>query len=483
MLAELPALRRRCVPRDPGARVVERGTELGVVQSSPIFRRTLSSRESRVRTTSPERSRMDAPKPPLLFLGQALPYPQDSGVAIRTAQAFRMLSSRFDVDALFFYRNAHTSHGPALQTRTGRLRSYGRVETFPIPQENSHGRFALDHLRSLATGRPYTYYAYDSAAYHAALDRLTRASTYEIVHLDSLDLVRYAMRFDARRVACTHHNVESDLLRRRARRDPSPLRRLGMRLQVSRVAAAEAAWCPRFGLNIAVSEGDAAALREIAPGARVEVVPNGVEAPPASAVSEGGTEVLFVGGTSWFPNRDALEFFGRDVLPTLRERHPDVTVRWVGRCSGEERRRWGAEGLDLTGYVNDVAPHYADAACVVVPLRLGGGTRLKILEAWAYGKAVVSTTVGCEGLDARHDANILIADDPQRFVECVSRVLGQPDLRARLGREGRKTVESRYSWQAITPTFTELYQTLLDEVRAPKGAPSRRARPREGSPA
>jgi glycosyltransferase involved in cell wall biosynthesis len=424
---------------------------------------------------------MDDPKPSLLFLGQALPYPLDSGVAIRTFQAFRMLADRFDVDALFFYRRAHTACGPSIEARTERLREFGEVEAFPIPQEESAGRFALDHARSMATGRPYTYYAYDSRRYAAAIEELTAKKRYDVIHLDSLDLVRYADRFDPERVACTHHNVESDLLRRRAARDRSAMRRLGMTLQVNRVAAAEAEWCPRFALNIAVSAEDARALREVAPGARVEVIPNGIEAPSDTLESGEGSSVLFVGGTSWFPNRDALEFFATEVVPALGPAASTTPLVWVGRCSGDERARMARRGIDMAGYVEDLVPYYEDAACVVAPLRVGGGTRLKILGAWGSGKAVVSTTIGCEGLDARDGENILIADGPRDFAKAIDRLIDDPELRMRLGRRARETLEERFSWKAIAPRFTALYEAMLPPGANGTDAGRRPLRYRDGA--
>src|SRR5439155_598375 len=140
--------------------------------------------------------------------------------------------------------------------------------------------------------------------------------------------------------------------------------------------------------------------------------------------------LVFVGELTWFPNRDALEYFSDEILPKVRAIHGGTPVRWVGRASEEVRRQYrDRAGVELTGYVPDVRPYVRDAACYVVPLRVGGGTRLKILEAWAMGKAVVSTAVGCEGLAAHEDRNILIRDDPEDFAQAVRAVLQHGALR------------------------------------------------------
>jgi glycosyltransferase involved in cell wall biosynthesis len=174
---------------------------------------------------------------------------------------------------------------------------------------------------------------------------------------------------------------------------------------------------------------------------------------------------VFVGGTTWFPNRDGLEWFALAVLPELERLNWNSEVTWVGRATREEIDRFNAiKGLKLTGYVDDIRPFVHAASCFVVPLRVGGGTRLKVLDAWAMGKAVISTRLGAEGLDARHDENILLADDPVEFAQAVIRVLQHAGLRSRLGTSARATVERLYSWDGIGTGMRALYRSVLQDV-------------------
>jgi len=214
-------------------------------------------------------------------------------------------------------------------------------------------------------------------------------------------------------------------------------------------------------LNVTMSERDRDRLARLAPGSRIAVVPNGVNIDEFQPDSTRGTGIAYVGGTSPFPNLDALEFFAEDVLPHLRAAAPDEPVRWIGRASPKQQQDYAARyGIELTGYVEDVKPLLRDAACHIVPLRIGGGTRLKILSSWAMGKPVVSTSVGCEGLAAVDGENILIRDEPAAFAEAVARVLDDSALGRRLGERARETAERLYGWNVIGAQMNDTYLAL-----------------------
>lgn len=392
-------------------------------------------------------------RPRLLFLSQTLPYPPDGGVKIRTYHVLRLLARAFDVTALCFYRRER-EHGPeAVRRAVDALGRFARVEAFPIPQERSIVRLAWDHLRSVATRRAYTVFTYESAAFRDRLAELVRTGGFDLVHMDSLDLSAYLDALGELPVVCVHHDVQSLLLRRRAGIERLPGLREYVALQSRLVRAEEEAVCPRVALNVAVSPVDGAALRAIAPGARVTLIPNGVDTAyfrPARHLEEDGASIVSVGGTNWLPNLDALEYFGEEILPRLRARGVAPRVTWVGRATDAERARYAARyGIALTGYVEDVRPHVQRAACYVVPIRAGGGTRVKILDAWAMGKAVVSTSVGCEGLGARDGHDILVRDDPDAFADAVRDVLRDRELRERLGRAARRTAVERFDWDVV----------------------------------
>lgn len=403
--------------------------------------------------------------PRLLFLCQTLPYPPNGGVWIRSYNVLRLLARDFQITALCFDRPPGTTH-----ERDGgltALRQFGRVESFPIPQNESRARYVWDHLRSLLTGRVYTVFRHQSRDYRRRLSDLLRQEPFDLVHMDSLDLSRYLPRLSGMTVVCVHHNVESVLLGRRSAAESTRLRRWYVAHQARLQHEEERRWCGRVDLNVVVSEQDGRLLRRIVPDARIAVVPNGVntdEFRPAEVENREG--LVFVGGSYWFPNRDGMIWFCNEVLPRLRRAlgSSEPRITWVGEVSAEDRSLFSREfGIRLTGYVQDIRPWVQSAACYVVPLRVGGGTRLKVLDAWAMGKAVVSTTVGCEGLQAVDGENILIRDDPGSFAEAVLAVLRRPLLQQSLGARARATVEAEYSWERLGERMSKLYLGLVGE--------------------
>jgi len=421
-------------------------------------------------------SQTNSPTPRLLFLSQVLPYPPDGGVKIRTYHILRLLAQRFDVTALCFYRGKGGALEVDVEGSIAALSPLGQVEAFPLPQDRSKLRLVWDHLRSAASRRVYTVAGYESANFRDRLETLLATERFAIVHADSLDLSPYFPAVAGIPLACTHHDAQSVLLRRRAERQKIPLMRKYIAFQAELMEREERRWCPDVSLNVTVSERDRDVLREIAPDARCSVVPNGVDTEYFAPTDAPGAGMVFVGGTTWFPNKDALEYYNAHILPALRRAGVGDDVKWVGRASAAElhaSRTW--DGIEMTGFVPDVRPFIRDAACYIVPLRVGGGTRIKILDAWAMGKAVVSTSIGCEGLDAVDGDNILIRDDPDSFAEAIRDVLEDSELRMRLGRAGRETVETTYSWEVVGRHLIETYEDLLGSaasspVRAPNAS-------------
>lgn len=400
-------------------------------------------------------------RPKLLFLAQCLPYPLDSGVKVRTYNVLRLLARTFDVTAMCFYRRYPGMSQEDVLDSVAALRPFGAVEAFPIPQEHSRVRLLWDHLRSVAHRRAYTVYAYESVPFRQRLTQVLAGEKFDLVHIDSLDLSGYFPLLGGMPIVCTHHDAQSVLLSRRSQAQTSFLRKWYFAHQAELTENEERAWCPRATLNVTVSQTDADVLSRVAPGSAFHVVPNGVDTEFFQPGAGSGGGILFVGGTGWFPNRDGIEYFCESILPILRARGVTAPVTIVGQATETERAEFQARyGVMLTGLVPDIRPYLAAAECFVVPIRVGGGTRIKILDAWAMGRAIVSTSIGCEGLDATDGENILIRDIPEGFADAVAEVLSKPELRSRLGQAARRTAEQVYSWEVIGKRMVETYLHL-----------------------
>jgi glycosyltransferase involved in cell wall biosynthesis len=251
----------------------------------------------------------------------------------------------------------------------------------------------------------------------------------------------------SRRTVLNLHNIESVLHARCAHSENGP-QRLAHRIFHRAARNWEEAWLPRYEELLVASSGDAEIAQAMAPGAKVTVYPNAIPLVPRPAVVERDV-VAFSGNLEYHPNVSAIRYFRDEIWPILRERWPALTWRLIGKNPGVVRRYTGGDPrIELSGPVESAIDELAAAKVVAVPLLAGSGTRFKVIEAWAAGRAVVSTTIGVEGLPARHGENLLIADDAWHFADSVSQLLTNSALRARLGETGRALFESEFTWEA-----------------------------------
>lgn len=404
----------------------------------------------------------------VLFLSQSLPFPPHSGVTNRTYHILKELQGDFDVTLLAFTRRNHQRDSAARSAAAAALRRDLSAVMPPVRIEAEWSRYTKlrNHALSVLSREPYVFYDYGGAKFGELLrDAIDRASP-NLIHLDSIDLYRWLPSLPAVPTTCTHHSIESDLLRLRARRIHNRVVRTYMMHQANLIERVERRLFPRFDVNITMSEADAARLRSLAPGSRTSVIPNGANVDyfrPRPRDHEVPGRVSFLGPTYMFPNRDAVDFFLANAWPLIRASYQTSTFHLIGKNSKTEKQRFESNpAVTCHGYVPDIRPLLAESRCAVVPIRVGGGTRLKILDAWAMGKAIVSTSIGCEGLETVDGRNILIRDDPTEFAKAVIRVLTDHDLRDHLGREGRATAENTYAWPVIGGRLTQLYHGLSE---------------------
>jgi polysaccharide biosynthesis protein PslH len=403
----------------------------------------------------------------VLFLSQSLAYPPHTGVQSRTFNVIKQLQIGFDVHVIAFSRR---NHHPDVASRTAARGGLVRHATsvFPpveISSEFSRIRELYVHAKSGISRTPYTRFVYSSKEYRGYLRSALSDLKPDIVHLDSIDLSGYLDDLPDVPIVCTHHDIESALLRRKAEQIRNPIVRRYVAWQGALVERLERRLAGRLSLNVVMSATDATVLRERANSAPIAIVPNGVDTAyfrPAEEEPAQPNNLLFLGPTFMFANRDAVGYFLEAIWARTQELSPDVRLELVGRNSEADREHFSKyPRVGLVGYVPDVRPYLQRALCSIVPIRVGGGTRIKILESWACGVPVVSTSIGCEGLAAVDGENILIRDDPRDFAQAIAMLSDDEHLRRRIGRAGRRTVEQRYSWDAIGATMRDTYSALL----------------------
>ncbi len=395
----------------------------------------------------------------VLFLTTRIPYPPWEGHQIRTFNLLKAVCSRHDVHLLSFARrDEEISHAAALRDMCA------SVELIEIPLEHSRLRFLLDLFLGVATDRPFVVRKYHAAAMERALRHLVEVNSPDLVHLDMLPLVQYAPVAQGVPLILNEHNVESLLLLRRGERARSPAHRLFFCSQAGKLRRFEIQACRTVQRVLACSPDDAAILQEMAGIDRVDVVANGVDVDyfaPREVPERDPHNMVFVGGMTWFPNRDGVEFFLQRVIPLVRRRIPDATFTVVGKAGSLTVPPHLRESVTLTGFVEDLRPWVWRAGLYVIPLRIGSGTRLKLLEAMAMAKPIVSTTIGCEGVAVQHGRELLMADGEQQMAAAICRLMEDQEMAARLGREARARVVERYDWRRLGGELLDLYQQLL----------------------
>jgi sugar transferase (PEP-CTERM/EpsH1 system associated) len=396
----------------------------------------------------------------ILVVAPYPPYPPRFGGAARIYHLLRVLARDHRITLLSFA-------SPDEAAEMGPLADLGiEVHTVPRAPARSPRRKRLYQLRSLV-GRTYSHYSLWSPRMAAGLDGLLSRRRFDVVQLEFGDLAgSYAVAPGPLRVL-DEHNVEYRFMERLERQERSRLRRLFYRLEARKLRDDELAACRRADAILTTSDVDRATLAPDVGATPIRVVPNGVDTtfftpgPPGN----GRPRLVFTGAIDYQPNTDAVLHFCAEIWPRVRRAAPEATLAIVGKDPPPAVLALAGEGVTVTGTVPDVRPWMQSATAFVVPLRTGGGTRLKILEALASGRAVVSTSLGCEGLEVTPGRDILVADEPAAFADAVLRCVGDPALRARLGAAGRALVEERYRWEAIGANLADFYQELLARRR------------------
>lgn len=388
--------------------------------------------------------------------------PPDTGGKIRSYNILCELAHRHSVTFFSFY-------GQLPQDEHASLKSiFKQVVCIPLklPAPKSFAEM-MEYSLNLASSEPYGIVKFCRAEVRRSLLALLKNADFDVIICDFV-IAAGVIPWDSPlpKILFTH-NVEAMIWRRHYEVSSNPLWKAISWLEWRKMASAEARYLRRADYVLTVSDGDRDSFLPIVPSEKISVIPTGVDVEyfRPMRVDEAPDSLVFTGSMDWLPNEDAILYFAEEILPLILRRKPKVWLEVVGRKPSRKLQSLAEsnKSIRLTGWVDDIRPFLARGTVCIVPLRIGGGTRLKIFEAMAMGKAVVSTSIGAEGLPVRSGDNISLADTPHDFADAVTLLLEDRDRRKRLGDAARALVEQNYSWSKVAENFAEIIEGVATQ--------------------
>jgi len=400
----------------------------------------------------------------VLYFSPRICWPTISGAHLRDFYFARQLAQKAQLTYIGLVHEDSRAQAEQLRARLGSP----DAEVIAIRRDKSYK--PVNIFRGLVGPTPLNVLNFTSAAVVAQLDRILGERSFDVAQIESMHLIAYALRIrellPRTRLILDWHNIESEILARYSDNDRNPLRSWYAKRTSALSRDVENELLRFCDAHTVCSEREREALLARGPQAHVEVVGNGVDCDffaEASPQAGERRDVLFMGRMDYHANIDAALFFVREVWPRVRERRPELQLTIVGAQPPKHILALRGQGITVTGTVDDVRPYYRSALVSVVPLRVGGGTRLKVLEAMAAGTPVVSTTLGAEGLAIAAGQDILIADSPEAMADAIGGLQAGSRLWQQLATNGRRLVRERYDWSVVGETLWRLHSKLSDK--------------------
>jgi polysaccharide biosynthesis protein PslH len=395
----------------------------------------------------------------ILFTHKQILFPHDTGGKIRVLNVLRHLARWHEVVYLCNLRPGDGKYLPQMEALGLRVEGVPKQDT-----RRRSLRYYAEAALNMLSPLPFTVARNFDPVLKARAEALVRAEAFDLMICDGIQMTPHFVDLPVPAKVLFQHNAEARLLQRHAERDPTWLRRRYMAAQHRKMRRFEADHGARFDAVIAVSELDRQAFERDYGWPSVRAIDTAVDLDyfrPAGR-PEQRNRVVFVGSMDWLPNQDGVQFFLDDVWPRILARQPDATFQVVGRNPPSKLCRLsGRDGIEIVGTVADVRPYLEEAAVVVVPILVGGGTRLKIYEAMAMGKAIVSTTIGAEGLSYTRGEHLLVADEPTAVADAVVSLLKAPQLRSQLGESAHRLVNDCFSSETVARQFESICEATL----------------------
>jgi len=394
----------------------------------------------------------------ILYLSSRSPYPPNCGHAQRTYNLIREAAKRHEITLVSYVLNDEEE--ASIHEMSDICR---KVVSLPVPINRCRASLYAGLFRNLFSGRPFLADKYGTVPMTRAVQELRESQDFDLAHIDTLWMAVHRDAVRGLPIVVADHNVEHLVLEKRAALEPG-IAKSFWKMQARRMRNFERRILREATCTVAVSDADAAGLRELAPDARIFTVPNGVDTtffrPDWNAAQRNA--VVFVGNMDYQPNVDAVRYFVSDIWPLIRRQSPQTEFFVIGaRPPAAVQKCSDTAGVRVLGFVDDVRPWLRECSVYVAPLRAGGGTKLKVLTAMACGAAIVSSPIGAEGIELENGREMWVEDSPQATADRVLALLTDSAERRRLGESGRRLVERLYSWPRIGEINEQVYQTAL----------------------
>lgn len=401
----------------------------------------------------------------ILFISYDFPFPPSGGSISRDYNLIKQLSGKHEL----FWIN-RTTRGRVKDEYLNEMRKYFRamkIVEWDYPQDYA------GLVASIFTDTPYIIRRFRSEEMRHTVDEMLSSFDFDLIFCDHIYLAQYIPERVIGKIPAIPNNEDCGFsFYKRMSENSGPLRRAYAATQWRKILKYEIDMINKFGIYITTSETEKESLLRHCPGAQIKVAENGVDTTYFSCRNGQASSpvIIFSAWYGYYPNREAVRYFADEIFPLIRNRIPEAEFRIVGKEPPKSVMQLGnREGITVTGYVNDIRNELAKAAVSVAPLKTGGGTRLKILEAFASGVPVVSTSIGAEGLSAVNGTDIMIADEPAEFADKVLSILNDKALAQRLSENARLLAENRYDWNIIGSKLNNIIEEYVSGFRRATG--------------
>jgi polysaccharide biosynthesis protein PslH len=409
----------------------------------------------------------------ILWLSHLVPYPPKGGVQQRSYNLLRQVSARHEVVFLGFNQAAHLRTREQIEEGTRALEAFCTVfAVVPIPCDFGFGAKQALAFTSMFSKTPYSIAWLRSPAFFSAVEECISACSPAILYFDTISVAPYREVTGAAALPTilNHHNIESDMLKRRASGERNPFLAAYFRHEAARLRIYERKACSAFDLNVTCSKLDSKRLEAIAPRARTLDIPNGVDLEyffptGPEPLPRQPHSLVFAGRLNWYPNASAMRFFVQELWPLLKVRFPDISATVIGRNPDAVLRRAAKRdpALKVTGFVPDVRPYLERAEVYICPIFDGGGTKLKVLDAMAMSCAIVAHPIACEGINVVDERDVLLGKTPHEFVALIERVFSDRALATRLRANARAVAVAEYSFKSIGARLAAAFEAVSAE--------------------